>query len=520
MLCSFTTNILLGFVAQAHTSPTLSLSPPCLVLFSPSPSPLLSPPELTANCTSGVQDSIDKFTGKLVNKSIDWVQPLQGYMDNLVDKLLDDWFERKLASSLHHASNSVVWAQDFISKMVDKLPDDLFERALNSCCLTYADLDASTLRKSSHFANSSGLSRHHSGSPTTMHAIADCYTYHEMLSAQTSRAAPSRLLSVRPFQGASRTLRGSSGSRPERPRARPVRASSGNRADPCTSAPQVAGASSALSTTAQTLAPAIFLTVEEAAVELKSTMSMDALRAALKAEGLRPKGRKKIALAESLYRARRAMEVLRADDAMLQRLPERYDKSRAGTMLGVRLTECRLCRGPLLARRRTFCCDECVHFHTLRTSGRAVRDALLVRDKGVCALCGVNAYAAYKDAKAAVWTAVEAWRAEPHKRSTREEAARTALKHHLELVAPMFAPHARLGRSWRMRPSQGSFWQADHVIAVADGGGSCGLSNIRTLCVPCHGTVTASQSQARAAARRDEEKVEIVRSSLEQQTVR
>mmetsp|Transcript_18394 Transcript_18394/g.28690 ORF Transcript_18394/g.28690 Transcript_18394/m.28690 type:complete len:244 (-) Transcript_18394:849-1580(-) len=36
----------------------------------------------------------------------------------------------------------------------------------------------------------------------------------------------------------------------------------------------------------------------------------------------------------------------------------------------------------------------------------------------------------------------------------------------------------------------GHFWQADHVTAVAEGGGLCNLDNIRTLCTPCHNAET------------------------------
>jgi len=35
-------------------------------------------------------------------------------------------------------------------------------------------------------------------------------------------------------------------------------------------------------------------------------------------------------------------------------------------------------------------------------------------------------------------------------------------------------------------PKEGDFWQADHIKAVSEGGGSCGMENFRTLCVPCH----------------------------------
>ena len=35
-------------------------------------------------------------------------------------------------------------------------------------------------------------------------------------------------------------------------------------------------------------------------------------------------------------------------------------------------------------------------------------------------------------------------------------------------------------------PKEGDFWQADHIVPVAEGGGDCGLKNLRTLCTPCH----------------------------------
>ena len=35
-------------------------------------------------------------------------------------------------------------------------------------------------------------------------------------------------------------------------------------------------------------------------------------------------------------------------------------------------------------------------------------------------------------------------------------------------------------------PKEADFWQADHFVPVAEGGGNCGLENFRTLCSPCH----------------------------------
>jgi hypothetical protein len=47
--------------------------------------------------------------------------------------------------------------------------------------------------------------------------------------------------------------------------------------------------------------------------------------------------------------------------------------------------------------------------------------------------------------------------------------------------------------------------QADHTVAVSEGGGACGLENLRTLCTPCHKKETAAlrerlKKTSRAAA--------------------
>ena len=34
-------------------------------------------------------------------------------------------------------------------------------------------------------------------------------------------------------------------------------------------------------------------------------------------------------------------------------------------------------------------------------------------------------------------------------------------------------------------------WDADHIVPVAEGGGECDLSNMRTLCLRCHRAATA-----------------------------
>lgn len=48
----------------------------------------------------------------------------------------------------------------------------------------------------------------------------------------------------------------------------------------------------------------------------------------------------------------------------------------------------------------------------------------------------------------------------------------------------------------------GHFWQSDHINPVAEGGGSCGLDNLRTLCTPCHAVETARLSARLAELRK------------------
>ena len=46
------------------------------------------------------------------------------------------------------------------------------------------------------------------------------------------------------------------------------------------------------------------------------------------------------------------------------------------------------------------------------------------------------------------------------------------------------------------------FFQLDHIRPVIDGGGECGLDNLRLLCRACHGGITARFNHGRAERRR------------------
>ena len=64
------------------------------------------------------------------------------------------------------------------------------------------------------------------------------------------------------------------------------------------------------------------------------------------------------------------------------------------------------------------------------------------------------------------------------------------------MQALMASPYSTLSdRTPRMlsAPKEGDFWEADHVRPVEHGGGECDLTNLQTLCTPCHKSKTSKQ---------------------------
>jgi len=111
---------------------------------------------------------------------------------------------------------------------------------------------------------------------------------------------------------------------------------------------------------------------------------------------------------------------------------------------------CRYCGTEVPVGRKSFCSGEkarfvyrkwtllkpghgCVHEHCIRSQPDYARRCVWARDLGQCALC------------------------------------------------PKVASHMKAGNEW----------QADHIVPVVEGGGSCGLDNLRTLCHTCHLQQTA-----------------------------
>jgi 5-methylcytosine-specific restriction endonuclease McrA len=113
---------------------------------------------------------------------------------------------------------------------------------------------------------------------------------------------------------------------------------------------------------------------------------------------------------------------------------------------------CRWCGLEVPKGRFTFCSDWCVHEWRLRSDPGYLRQQVLARDRGICAICHTDTCAAYLDIR------------------------RSRGVHRQVLLA-----------KWGLAgPARKSLWDADHILPVAEGGGECDLENLRTLCILCH----------------------------------
>jgi 5-methylcytosine-specific restriction protein A len=124
---------------------------------------------------------------------------------------------------------------------------------------------------------------------------------------------------------------------------------------------------------------------------------------------------------------------------------------------------CRWCSAEVPKGRFTFCSAGCVHEWKLRTDPGYLREQVYARDRGVCSLCGVDTEALRRD------------------------------KRKLDYKA-----RKQFEKDWGLRRH---LWDADHIVPVFQGGGECGLSNMRTLCLMCHRGVTAGMRRFKSLVR-------------------
>jgi hypothetical protein len=127
-----------------------------------------------------------------------------------------------------------------------------------------------------------------------------------------------------------------------------------------------------------------------------------------------------------------------------------------------------------------FCGERCAASYAAAATQSSARRQLFDREMGVCRACGFNCHAFFKRLQAL----------------PSEQARMQAL-----MNSPYSTDSGRL-RRMLTHPKEGDFWEADHIVPVAEGGGESDLSNYQTLCTPCHAKKTKEQERRAAHTRR------------------
>ncbi|KAM9550385.1 DNA annealing helicase and endonuclease ZRANB3 isoform 2-T2 [Guaruba guarouba] len=127
-----------------------------------------------------------------------------------------------------------------------------------------------------------------------------------------------------------------------------------------------------------------------------------------------------------------------------------------------------------------FCSHACQEDFSIRSSQSYLRTKVFEIEHGVCQFCHQNAQELYLSIRDAP-------------KSQRKKLLESSWMSHL--------PIAQLNEIIT-NPTEGQFWQVDHIRPVYSGGGQCSLENLQTLCTVCHRERTAQQAKERSHMKR------------------
>ncbi|XP_074767550.1 DNA annealing helicase and endonuclease ZRANB3 isoform X2 [Athene noctua] len=127
-----------------------------------------------------------------------------------------------------------------------------------------------------------------------------------------------------------------------------------------------------------------------------------------------------------------------------------------------------------------FCSHACQEDFSIRSSQSYLRTKVFEIEHGVCQFCNQNAQELYLSIR---------------------DAPKSQRKKLLESSWMSRLPLGQLNEIIT-NPTEGQFWQADHIKPVYSGGGQCSLENLQTLCTVCHRERTAKQAKERSQMKR------------------
>ncbi|NXJ97182.1 ZRAB3 endonuclease, partial [Corythaixoides concolor] len=127
-----------------------------------------------------------------------------------------------------------------------------------------------------------------------------------------------------------------------------------------------------------------------------------------------------------------------------------------------------------------FCSHACQEDFSIRSSQSYLRTKVFEIEHGVCQFCHRNAQELYLSIR---------------------DAPKSQRK---KLLESSWMSHLPLGQLNEIltNPTEGQFWQVDHIKPVYSGGGQCSLENLQTLCTLCHRERTAKQAKERSQLKR------------------
>ncbi|XP_040459146.1 DNA annealing helicase and endonuclease ZRANB3 isoform X6 [Falco naumanni] len=127
-----------------------------------------------------------------------------------------------------------------------------------------------------------------------------------------------------------------------------------------------------------------------------------------------------------------------------------------------------------------FCSHACQEDFLIRSSQSYLRTKVFEIEHGVCQFCNQNAQELYLSIR---------------------DAPKSERK---KLLESSWMSHLPLGQLNDIitNPTEGQFWQVDHIKPVYSGGGQCSLENLQTLCTACHRERTAKQAKERSQLKR------------------
>lgn len=151
---------------------------------------------------------------------------------------------------------------------------------------------------------------------------------------------------------------------------------------------------------------------------------------------------------------------------------------------------CRYCKKSIKPPKRTFCSNECVHEYRLRSDGTYLRSCVFERDQGICAICNIDTKET-ADLLLGMGYGQEQGQDQYKEQCQDQCQNRCQDQEAIDLMLKNYNIHKK--RKITSNRNGGGLWDADHIVPVKDGGGECGMDNIRTLCISCHKIITFSK---------------------------